>query len=410
MEPPVRTIESVMNMSKMKCLSAAILMALASQFPAFAQSELRPVDRIGSPNSARPAPSPEAPPLSGANSAGGLRMKSLLDAISDEDYSQMPEETRRAIETGVKSSKFRADMNNLPASVLESAAEKSTIWEKMSREAYVAGLPPRDQPRGSRLLLGDGGLPGNDGTLYIFVSRSMPMSLLRAYALDALYTGASLVVKGVRKGDTIKEYVQEALNDFNSVDGQSLAGIEVNPNLFDMFDVSVVPAVVWTNRVGLEDIGSGCGNLPEGEPLPQMVMDGPDDTKITVNKPVCAKVPSSAYYKLTGTIALPYVFERFEEAGLSKEATQRYKDALAERHSNVHDSAQQDSLGRAQTPMSESIKLDLLPRPLLKMWQEQLATRNVQRSPYGPVFSNEEEDDPMYRQELKDRIDHGLGL
>src|SRR5690606_26468094 len=107
------------------------------------------------------------------------------------------------------------------------------------------------------------------------------------------------------------------------------------PNLFDMFKVDVVPSVVWTNRAGLDDIGSGCETPPDI--LKQMIqVDGPNDELITVEKPTCLPAPDSSYYKLTGALKMEYVLDRFEGAGVPKFAVDTYRERLAVRTANVH--------------------------------------------------------------------------
>jgi len=342
--------------------------------------------------------------------AGVDHMKSIIDAVTKSDASQLPAATQRAVATGTESATSSADLSKAPASTTQFAVAQSAKWEQMAREAYVAALPPRDQAVGRSILLGDGTLPGSNGKLYIFVSRSMPMSLLRAYSVEALYTGATLVVKGIRKGDSINQYIEEAVADFNSAEGQVLAGIEVNPNLFDMFNVNVVPSVVWTNRVGLDDIGSGCPNLPEGAKVEQVTLEGPNNSFVTVDKPTCAPVPQTAYYKLTGALAMPYVFDRFQEAGAPKDAMDQYRQQLAERRANATDGTVRAAVGNAMTPLPEDIKLGILPKYVLRYWSRMLSKMNVQRGPYGPSFSGDGEDDADYRRELTAKVEHGLGL
>lgn len=354
----------------------------------------------------------QAQSLPNQGGGGVARMQELMRAIKEGNTASLPEDTRKALETGQTGATRIADMNSAPASTVEFATQANEKWQQMAREAYVAALPPKDKELGRSLLLGDGSLPGDKGKLYFFVSRSMPMSMLKAYALDALYTGGTLVVKGIRKGDTIKEYIEEAVNDFNNAEGQVLSSLEVNPNLYDMFQVDVVPSVVWTNRIGLEDIGAGCENLPEGAPVPKVTLPGPNDELLEVDRPTCAPAPSTAYYKLTGALTLPYVLDRFEQAGLSKAATEQYRRALAERHANAFDSnlATMPASGNALQPITGDIRLDSMPKHVLQEWDHLLATENVQRGPYGPVFSEESEDDPAYRAELRQKIQRGLGL
>lgn len=335
-------------------------------------------------------------------------MKAVIDNVSNKNGSNVTAETQQAISTGITSAQVSADIDHMDAKTVDFSLEQSAKIQQLAREAYVAALPAKDRALGASVMLGD--RTGGQGKLYIFVSRSMPQAMLRAYAVDAFYLGATMVVKGVRKGDTIKEYLAEAIENFNSMDGMLMAGLDINPNLFDMFNVNVVPAVVWSNIVGLDDIGAGCQNQPDDAPIEKMSLTGPDDTQILVDKPVCAKVPESAYYKITGALALPYVFERFQDAGLPKSVVQNYRAMLAERTGNIHDGSVTQSVGNAIAPVSDEAKLDRLPKHVLQSIQEQLQSSNVQRGPFGPTFSPDYEDDSVYRQELTEKIRHSLGL
>lgn len=339
---------------------------------------------------------------------GMSRMKAIIDGVAKSETAALKPSTQQAIETGMHSARTSANVDRMDARTVDFAVEQSAKWQQMAREAYVAALPPRDRALGASVLLGDA--TGGPGNVYIFVSRSMPESLLRAYAVDAFYLGAKLVVKGVRKGDTLREYVADAMENFNSIDGMTMAAMEINPNLFDMFDVKVVPAVVWTNRVGLDDVGAGCQNVPDDAPVEQLNLTGPDGEIISVAKPACAKVPDTAFYKLSGALTLPYVLDRFQQAGLSETVVDGYRVKLAERTGNVHDGSVAQTAGNAMAPISHEAKLDRLPTAALRHIQQQLQSSNVQRGPFGPTFSPDAEDDVGYRQELDEKVRHGLGL
>lgn len=389
-EQPTNLVMHFFKLSLMSCALACGVAQAQALVPASAGQATAPSKEVASPN-------------------GTSRMMGLMDAIKRGKVDSLPAQDRRAVQSGLTSGAVAADTSRMDPKTVQFSVEQAQKWEQMAREAYVAALPPRDRALGASVLLGDGTDPGGAGTLYIFVSRSMPPSLLRAYAIDAFYLGAELVVKGLRKGDTLKEYVAEAMEQFNSLEGQSLAGMEINPNLFDMFDVQLVPAVVWTGRVGLDDIGSGCQNVPEGTPLEQLSLTGPDDTMIQLDRPTCAKQPESSYYKLSGALTLPYVLDRFQEAGLSKKTVDELKARLAVHTGNVHDGSVQQGLGNAMAPVSHHARLDRLPPHVLQAYREGLATSNVQRGPFGPTFSPEEDDDAQYRQELTEQIRKGLG-
>ncbi|WP_164714669.1 TrbC family F-type conjugative pilus assembly protein [Burkholderia ambifaria] len=339
--------------------------------------------------------------------AGVDRMKSVMDAVGKGDLSALSAKDRRAVQTGEAGATAAASPARVDAQTAAFAQEQSADWQQLAKQAYVAALPLQDQALGRSILLGDGTVPGSKGQLYIFVSRSMPMSLLRAYALEALYTGAALVVRGIRPGQSVNDYVQEAVSDFNSADGQVLAGLEINPDLFDMFDVKMVPAVVWSGRAGLEDVGSGCTDVPEGTPLEKITLMGPDDQLITMDRPTCAKLPDSSYFKITGALSLPYVFDRFQEAGAPKDVMDQFRQELAEMAANGVSPAGD---GHTMAQFDAGLKIEMLPRYVLRYWQRQLAThKTVQRAPYGPAFSDDGDDDASYRKELEEKIRKGLG-
>lgn len=328
-------------------------------------------------------------------------MQKIIEAIKSGKLDALPDAQRKAVESGMRSANASSNLDNLDQKVVDFSIKHASQWQQMAREAYVAALPPRDRARGESVLLGDGTLPDSEGRLYYFVSRSMPMSLLKAYAVEALHTGGTLVVKGIRRGDTIKEYVEEAVADFNNAEGQVLSNMEINPNLFDMFDVSVVPTVVWTNKIGLDDIGAGCENLPEGTPVPLLTVEGPDGNPLQVEKPVCAQAPSGAYYKIAGALTTQYVLERFQSAGAPPKAMAHYQGRLAARNANVFDGSVKQGTGNSMQPITADLTLDVLPRETFWYWAEELETKNVQRGPYGPAFTLDEADDPAYRDELK---------
>lgn len=354
-------------------------------------------------------PSPDVGLTAGAGDSGVASMRSLMESIRTGDYSDLSPQVQKSIDTAITSAQYAADPNNMDPNIIDFVVGQTENWQQKTLDAYVASLPPRDQERGRSVLLGNGTVAGSPGKMYIFVSRSMPLSMLRAYALEAFYTNSSLVVKGIRKGDTVKDYVEEVLEEFNFSDDQVLAGLEINPNLFDMFKVDVVPAVVWTNRVGLGDIGSGC-QAPPSITQPMMKVQGPNEEWFEVEEPKCMPVPSSSYVKITGALKMEYVLDRFEENGVPAESIKEYRQMLATRLANPHQGTVQSNYSTEMVPVEGEVVLDYLPRHLLESWQEDLQVTNVQKGPLGPVFGVDIEDDPIYRKDLQNKIDHQLGL
>jgi type-F conjugative transfer system pilin assembly protein TrbC len=342
--------------------------------------------------------------------AGVDRMEAIQQAVQTGDTRLLSPTDVQAVQAGTQGGvAAAANQDKIDPKLVSATEETSARFDQLVRQAYVSALPAKDQALGRSVLLGDGTVPGSPGKLYFFVSRAMPMSLLRAYAIQALYMGGTLVVKGVRKGDSIKDYVEDAMNDFNSSGGQVLAGMDIDPNLFDIFNVTMVPAVVWTNRANIEGVGAGCEHLPDDVPHPQITLDGPNDTQITVDRPMCLPAPDSSYFKITGALSMTYVLDRFEQAGAPREVMEEYRQELAEMAANGV-SLEGDGTGiSGMNGAGSGIQVHQLPHYMLRYWQRALETSKVQRSNMGPVFSSGGDDDTQYRQELTSEIEKGLG-
>lgn len=343
--------------------------------------------------------------LIGATPVYALAPTDLLKAIQSGDYNLLSPEIQAAVRSGTTAAEAAQALGGDAEVLGESALDIMAQMRQQAREAYVAALPPRDRELGRQVLLGDYNSPDSPGKLYYFVSRTMSESLLRAYALEAMSTGGTLIVKGPRRGNTIKEFVQDAMADFNTVEGLTLASIEMNPNLFDMFKVEVVPTIVWTTRMGLEDIGSGCEALDE-EASPKIALEDHNSNTFMMAKPTCAPVAENSYYKIAGTVTTWYALEAFENAGAPKLAMEGLRENLRDRLSNVN--VANTGAGQEIQAIPDDIRIENLPRHILAYWQEELSTQRVQRTPLGPVFSDDGEDDPEYRAELLNQIERGL--
>lgn len=329
-----------------------------------------------------------------------------LQSIIRGDYSNLTTEQMRGVTSARQSTETIADRAIEHNEFKGFVEEQANAMAQSAREAYIAAVPPADKPRARSILLGDGTQEGR-GRLYYFVSRSMPVNLLRAYAFEAMHTGGTLVMKGMRKGDTVKEYVQEIFDEFNSAQGVPMSSVEMNPNLFDMFSISVVPATVWTNRSGLDDTGSGCTELQGTAGSKRIILDGPDEnTRYSMVQPSCAPLPESSYFKIAGTVTTWHAIERFEEAGAPKEAMAYYKRSLARQHANVNQAGV--SLGGRIAPLADEPRIDTMPEHVLLAWKDQLALHPVNRSPLGPDFDDAKTDDKEYRKELSRLIERGL--
>lgn len=123
-------------------------------------------------------------------------------------------------------------------SVLESLEEKFEEGEKADwNEA-------RDAKEG----------PGRKfaGGLYLFVSSSMPLPLLKAYAAEARKYGAVLVFKGLPEGSFKKLFA--LVKEISGGEGE--AAMQIDDEAFDRFGIVSVPAIVLSKEEDPSPLGT----------------------------------------------------------------------------------------------------------------------------------------------------------
>jgi len=86
--------------------------------------------------------------------------------------------------------------------------------------------------------------------LQIFVSSSMPKSLLRDYAKEASIYGGVLVFRGLPKGSMIK--LTELVRDISDEDYP--AAMQIDDESFAMYGVDLVPAIILSQNEGFGQI------------------------------------------------------------------------------------------------------------------------------------------------------------
>ena len=86
--------------------------------------------------------------------------------------------------------------------------------------------------------------------LQIFVSSSMPKSLLRDYAKEASIYGGVLVFRGLPKGSMIK--LTELVRDISDEDYP--AAMQIDDESFTMYGVDSVPAIILSQNAGFGQI------------------------------------------------------------------------------------------------------------------------------------------------------------
>jgi len=126
--------------------------------------------------------------------------------------------------------------------------------------------------------------------LRVFVSSSMPVSLLKSYAYEAKKYGATLVFKGLPQ-DSFKELSKLvlAMNDGSLEEDNNMSGVQIDDEAFDRFKVTSVPSILLSDE-------STC--------------ETPDLCKL-------------AYDKIDGNLEIEVALQKFAKEGDMKDAADR---------------------------------------------------------------------------------------
>jgi type-F conjugative transfer system pilin assembly protein TrbC len=156
--------------------------------------------------------------------------------------------------------------------------------------------------------------PQADTGLYYFVSWSMPLELIRSYAIEAMWSGGTLVFKGIPKGRDLGEVMMKDMQQLVYGKGAA-ANVSLDPRLFDAYGITSVPTIVFTTvkaDMQCQGVNPVTFKLPSGEPLSY-------DT--------CPALDPAAYWKMTGAITSNYAIQTFIEDGATMAGP--YMKALA---------------------------------------------------------------------------------
>lgn len=168
--------------------------------------------------------------------------------------------------------------------------------------------------------------PNADTSLYYFVSWSMPLEMLRSYAIEAMWSGGTLVIKGVPPGKELGKFLVEDLRQLVYGKGAA-ANISIDPRLFDAYAVKTVPTIVFTTvRDNMQCQGVN--------PVPVKV------DNIEASYDTCPELDPSKYWKVTGAVTSSYALQAFIDDGVTR--AEPYLRALSRGY------AGQEVLGKEQ--------------------------------------------------------------
>src|SRR5699024_873686 len=114
---------------------------------------------------------------------------------------------------------------------------------EMARQAVRGERGNKDVQAFAKHIRESLGINEGQGQLYVFVSMSMGENMLRAYLQEGAWAGAHVLVRGIPPGMTLMQYLKDVMLPL--AQGQSGAGIQIDPRLFDLYSVDVVPTIVW---------------------------------------------------------------------------------------------------------------------------------------------------------------------
>lgn len=156
--------------------------------------------------------------------------------------------------------------------------------------------------------------PESDAGLYYFVSWSMPLEVLRSYAIEAMWAGGTLVFKGIPPGRDLGQFLTQDLRQLVYGKGAG-ANISIDPRLYDAYAINAVPTIVFTKvRHDLQ-----CQGL---ERIPVRVPSGEDAAYDT-----CPPLAPENYWKLSGAVTSNYALQSFIDDGAVQAAP--YLNALS---------------------------------------------------------------------------------
>lgn len=155
--------------------------------------------------------------------------------------------------------------------------------------------------------------PHADTGLYYFVSWSMPLELIRSYVVEAMWSGGTVVFKGVPPGKELGSFITTDLRALVYGKGAA-ANLSIDPRLFDAYAVHTVPTIVFTT---IKDNLQCQGNSPVAVKVGE----------ITASYDTCPGLDPDTYWKVTGAVTSSYALATFVDSGA--EQAKPYVEALS---------------------------------------------------------------------------------
>lgn len=163
------------------------------------------------------------------------------------------------------------------------------------------------------------GIPATSNTgLYYFVSFSMPLPLIRSYVMDAMWSGGTIVFRGVTPGKKLNDFLIDDLRSLINGKGPA-AAVSIDPRMFDLLGIDKVPAIAYVEDKTVLDCF---------DPVKTPFKD--DDMSVEGSFDAC-KPAKDHFYKIYGAVSGGYALELFDQNGAK--GIKPYRDALAKGYS-----------------------------------------------------------------------------
>lgn len=223
--------------------------------------------------------------------------KVMRKAITDSQNLNVDEQLKRVKEFDLSSFKIDKLKSEVGIRVSEefdfNELAKASDSNVMVPDEIKAGANQLKSASEKKELLDFLGISEDYNRLFVFVSYSMPEDMIKAYAREAIWSGATLVLKGFEEGETFKEFVNNKILNMMSYKGVT-ATVEFDPRLFDAFDVKYVPSIVMSKE-NPQNICEASGLKLHGDNVTESCKVRPDDS----------------YVKISGAITIDYALQEF---------------------------------------------------------------------------------------------------
>lgn len=201
--------------------------------------------------------------------------------------------------------------SNLAATALqglvESASAASQIVTtknhgKMTQAQYATGIADETMAMARYNTLEQLGINPNISG-YIFVSESMPDSLIRAYSRDATRLGMSLVFKGFVDKGSIENKFLTLSKKFHTK--RNAMSIQADTRLYDAFNVINVPSIIVTDIASMDMCN-------ENGPYIEF-----DYQQKTLGFNACNTAAEDRYCKISGSVFTDWALKEMASKGCS---------------------------------------------------------------------------------------------